>query len=327
MPTFTFSPDVNWTWDRLRFSRSHPPGVAGSNDDLASLYRAALQQSQDLLEAARVCGSAARPLPLFYSLSQAGKAIEACYGRPESTSHGLKLAEASPGVMGARVGVTRGGRFRSLSACMGSGVPTEAVMLGALMASLPELTSHVDFRGWPMPLPLIVTSNQLGDDGLLKITIEFRETPEDDATALALLREYPDAAERVTFVTHAGDQGLDTTLGTRVPALFRVPLPDSNASVHNIDYFIPEYDAGTMRGHWLRPSVVSTPSECPPTPLMTWWVILFGLSMFARYHPQEWVKALDPDRSPDAVVLDRCMTSALERVPALVLDAVTSAPR
>ena len=182
-----------------------------------------------------------------------------------------------------------------------------------------------------MPLPVDITSNQHGDDGLLQITIEFGEAPENDASALALLREYPDAAERVTFVTDAGHQGLNTTSGKRVPALFRVPLPDhcpdADASLHNIDYFIPEHDAGSMSGYWFRPSVVSIPGEHPPTPLMTWWMILFGLSMFARYYPREWVKALDPDRSPEAVVLDRCMTSALERVPALVLHAVTSAPR
>jgi hypothetical protein len=59
---------------------------------------------------------------------------------------------------------------------------------------------------------------------------------------------------------------------------------------------------------------------------MTWWLILYGLSMFARYHPRQWVKALDVDSSDVAVLLDRCMSAAMDRVPALVLDTIRACP-
>ena len=77
--------------------------------------------------------------------------------------------------------------------------------------------------------------------------------------------------------------------------------------------------------YWLRPHVVPVPGEYPPTLLMTWWLVLFALSMLARYHTREWVAALDVDHSDVAVHLERCMSMAMEVVPALVLDAIEGA--
>jgi len=55
---------------------------------------------------------------------------------------------------------------------------------------------------------------------------------------------------------------------------------------------------------------------------MTWWVLLFGLSIFARYHPQLWARALDVDGSQHAVPLEGLLDNALLAVPALVYDAL-----
>jgi hypothetical protein len=38
--------------------------------------------------------------------------------------------------------------------------------------------------------------------------------------------------------------------------------------------------------------------------------------------PYKWVNALDPDKSREAVVLERAMTEAMQVLPELVLDAV-----
>jgi uncharacterized membrane protein YjdF len=66
-------------------------------------------------------------------------------------------------------------------------------------------------------------------------------------------------------------------------------------------------------------------SALPPSILMTWWAVLFALSMVARYHPVEWAAALDPDRSTAAAFLERAMEVGLEVVPGLVLEAITAA--
>jgi hypothetical protein len=57
-------------------------------------------------------------------------------------------------------------------------------------------------------------------------------------------------------------------------------------------------------------------------PLMTWWALLYGLSMLARYHPAPWTEALRADKSRDAVPLEIAMDEALEAVPHLVLEAL-----
>jgi hypothetical protein len=53
-------------------------------------------------------------------------------------------------------------------------------------------------------------------------------------------------------------------------------------------------------------------------PLMTWWILLFGLSVFARYEPELWMEALDVNQSPLAVPLESVLQRALVAVPALL---------
>jgi hypothetical protein len=59
---------------------------------------------------------------------------------------------------------------------------------------------------------------------------------------------------------------------------------------------------------------------------MTIWALLFGLSHLARYHPDVWVKALNPDRSRTAVPLEQGMEATLRRSPELLSRAVGSGP-
>jgi hypothetical protein len=73
-----------------RATRASPPAQAGVDHHRRAIYNAALEQFEELLEAARVVGPASRPLPLFYALSQASRAIVAAGSDvPSVTSHGL----------------------------------------------------------------------------------------------------------------------------------------------------------------------------------------------------------------------------------------------
>ncbi len=96
------------------------------------------------------------------------------------------------------------------------------------------------------------------------------------------------------------------------------PRPSRDA----LDAIAPEYRWVGRR--WLRPALTGV--EPPPSPLMTWWALLFGLSMLARYHPAEWAGALDRQHSRAAADMERAMDFALEAVPHLVLDAVVPQP-
>lgn len=85
-----------------------------------------------------------------------------------------------------------------------------------------------------------------------------------------------------------------------------------------IDGLAPEY----RDSRWLRPVVL--PLDKPPAPLMTWWLLAYALSMYARYEPVRWVNALDVDVTTEAVLLDVTMTEMMLALPALILRAVTS---
>jgi hypothetical protein len=52
------------------------------------------------------------------------------------------------------------------------------------------------------------------------------------------------------------------------------------------------------------------------------WAFLFCLSELARYYPDTWVSALDPDSSVAAVTLEHGLDIALERAPALIAEAL-----
>jgi hypothetical protein len=50
-------------------------------------------------------------------------------------------------------------------------------------------------------------------------------------------------------------------------------------------------------------------------PLTAWWVLLFGMSIFARYDPGLWNTTLNLDRSGRAVSLRLLLDEALRGAP------------
>jgi len=52
--------------------------------------------------------------------------------------------------------------------------------------------------------------------------------------------------------------------------------------------------------------------------VVAWWLVLYCLSMLARYYPQEWTEMLDVDRSALAVPIEHFMSIAYSRVPELI---------
>ena len=89
------------------------------------------------------------------------------------------------------------------------------------------------------------------------------------------------------------------------------------------DRMAPEYRYHNSR--YLRPSIEGN-GQLPPTPLMTWWLLLYSFSMLARYFPRKWVAMLDLDSSPYAVSLQYACEAALTVIPHLVLEALDGQP-
>src|SRR5665647_311722 len=140
---------AGWTMRELRYSRSDPPRNASQNPHRQSIYRAALQQFEELLHAASVVGASSKPLPLFYALSQGGRAIVAARGDSdvyEIRGHGLcedRTGSADREILDRRIErvPSRNGSdaFGAVAAATGSGDIQGSVPLGAAWVATPDL--------------------------------------------------------------------------------------------------------------------------------------------------------------------------------------------
>ena len=311
-------------WYRLRASRAQPPGLAADDKARASTYRAALQQAEELMRAAGAVGPASRPLPLYYAISQAGRAVVAARGTDgqlDAPEHGLKFPTPAGAVLESLVAPTKKGQFPAIAAATESPALATGVQLGALMATLPELARLPELASqWHRPLPvwplrLENRMDQVAYQGLVPGLVVFDSTPVSADELAAALKPYPMQPRphiRNQAVLPPGLViGFDTPDGYGVELLWTDPDDGTDPLPRRY---------GPEGRRWLRPAVCGT--DFPPSLLMTWWAVLYGLSMLARYHPVEWVRALDLDSSPVSVVLEATLDVALEVVPELVLEAI-----
>jgi hypothetical protein len=141
---------------RLRMARTEI-ALSPLGERRRATATAALQQFEELMRAAEVSGPAARPLPLFYALSQAGRAIAAMgiNGDPwELQGHGL----AMPGDAGnntllyrkVRPNPNKRDSFHQVARVTKSTFLKSAVSLEELWASLPY---DMPATTSPRPLP------------------------------------------------------------------------------------------------------------------------------------------------------------------------------
>ena len=312
------------TENRIRMTRAAPPG-RGAEDERRPTYLAAIQQYEELMRAAAGTPYAARPLPLFYALSQGGRAVLAAHGGSEWTARGHGLAEdvISEPIVEATIRPAPAKRdlYGLVSDVVGSPRLQTSVELGALWSELPDLfdTPLPDQR-WPRPIrvvPAIYSQRELVIGAASRAALVFPSgmTPSKDELG-QLLMHYP-GAEDLAFATAPGVPGLlteTTTLGSGVLVGWRADNEEDEPP-QAVDV-APEHRF--VGAHWLIPRV----GGVAVTPLMTWWVLLFGLSLLARYEPAAWVAALDANTSLLAVPLEDALDVALEAVPHLLLEAL-----
>ncbi len=161
-------------WRRVRARRAEPLALAGQADDRKQVFQSALAQAEELWDAAAVVGPASRPLPLFYCVSQAGRAVCAAWTsgnewRPKA--HGLKRRESDEQAPGARVfdyatKVASGARgsYRMVASATRSRTFSGFTSVAELWMSLPGWpTSDSVFAGRPRCLTLEPIS-RAGDD-------------------------------------------------------------------------------------------------------------------------------------------------------------------
>jgi len=115
------------------------------SDERRETFGAALEQSEQLFAAAGVVGYEARALPLFYALSQAGRAIMAMSSKDDwkTSSHGMGAEQLDGSVSDVQLQNQKKGLFISVADEIRSSGLVGAVRLGDVLASISEVSSTV----------------------------------------------------------------------------------------------------------------------------------------------------------------------------------------
>ncbi|MFI5590149.1 YaaC family protein [Amycolatopsis sp. NPDC051758] len=345
------------SWQDIRALRATPPGLATADVDRRRAFVAALRQAEELAEAAASASYATKALPLFYALSQAGRAIAAAH-LPDPWQlhgHGLSVRSEADRILDSVVRPASGAQnsFQGTAAATGSPALSSSVPLGALWAANPDLR-EVHFPAatgaWPRPItiPLGTMQGPLGSDpgyaqrelqthGMVETAVDVPgKTAAEVTTAL---NNYPSL--RPAFGVKQGVIGPEKASGTDIVVRTtafdgmslaaiglscpRVTTPSvlwgrmrEFVSIVEVD---PEHRHDVPRQFlgFALPEVAGGPS---PHPLMLWWALLLGLSSLTRYEPAAWSEAVDLDRSEMAVPLEQVLDIAEERLPARILTSL-----
>lgn len=338
-------------WQSIRILRARPP--AGVTDERQAVFVSALEQSEQLMRAAHDVGPAARPLPLFYALSQAGRAIAAAHlpdGGWRLAGHGLTCRPphgrtdllrrvVGPQQASAKtLALSRPSSFAGVSNAIGSQPLSGDIELGAVWFGVPDLVEplpQMPDRDLTWRRPLRVFSPYWDEDDAnpaffasQRLELLVSGLPIDpDANAMLdadpLLAELIDHDPSSSGV-HAVPPARGMTNVQRRWAPNRECLPTFCwPGVQALDEAALERIAPDYRARGQRLMLPRLNGKDAPAPLMLWWLLLFGLSSVARYDPELWVAVLDVNTSEQAVPLEAALDEALDVLPELILTALT----
>lgn len=318
----------NDAWTRIRALRAAPPLLA-EDPERRAVFSAALQQSEELFAAARVVGPASKPLPLFYALSQAGRAISAAHNPDDATwaikGHGLTVHVDADDIRTAKVKTqaSKSGNdaVSAVTAALGSSPMPASTTLAELAAGLPELLDQQWLCGdATRALPIVpeVDASHWWEPSLPAARGNVHLQLLDGADVDARMARYADVAGYQVLVPPQVQDGYVT----RVLLSWPYPRSAEPAAWHRTVRHMHEV-AEHVDGRWyLRPRLGGL--EHAPDRLLVWWALLLALSSHARYQPAQWLAALDVDRSRLAVDLEDALRIAEHEVPVLIRSALGS---
>lgn len=340
------------TWQAIRLLRSSPPGLADDDAERRAVFQAALEQSEQLMRASEALGYAARPLPLFYAVSQAGRAIAAAHLHGDAwriAGHGLGEVRDKPG---GSVALRRfkpqpapqkwldDGRrdaFGAVAKATGSGTLSGSdIALGEIWCAIPELLPPYVQQltglddAWLRPL-VVFDANWHSDEihwrslrSPLKLLVAGLPAGANADQLNSILERYP-VAKGSGVQTHIGQAALggagEVLVGSSPHGQTCVNVIWSNIGSARIDEIAPQY-GGVYRGMDVRLLKPTLSSGDYLSPLMLWWVLLFGLSTIARYDPETWVSELAVNDTSNAVAFETALDIAVQAVPDLIASAL-----
>lgn len=323
--------DAPRAWRGIRTVRSEPPeSIAGvlSNSNRRNEFHMGLEQAQQQYSAARVIGYESRALNLFYGLSQAGRALAACSPNLHNsnwngTGHGLKFnTNLEQGLFGSKIQNQGGGEsdlFSRVSTAIGSPFRIGAAELGSIVVQLLDYDYTFKERNiYPSPLSAQTLLSGSGQPQRIELDMPTYDESVDRRSMTDVQR---------LFSAYPGLTGFKVQEDHENPAK---PLASNNTgkcflSVPNDRqcYVDPRtgnvYPPGVSdyRGTKIYLPCTGDTKE-PIRPVMAWWLVLFSLSMVARYAPSKWMKVLSIQDSQIASKVEFLLDAALDAVPDLL---------
>lgn len=316
-------PDVSsQSFFPIRATRAYPPGRASTDEERRATYGAALSQFDELMATARNASARSRPLPLFYALSQAGRAVSAAHGeeRWKLRGHGLSAPELDcPDICDVEIKLNPISKeravdsFQGVAAACGSELPKGAMSVGELWSTLPGVWDLLGESSRPQPLLASEEDSDAMHGDYAKL-FDFKHL----RLQLRGLRGEPAQSVQAELARYPGISGSKVITSSRSSAAIACPTDSPDYLGWRTTYERIARPDPVTGERWMRPAVAGSALNS----LMSWWALLFGLSMVARYEPGAWVRALDLDRPGLAAQLTELMDTALEAVPLLVLEAL-----
>jgi hypothetical protein len=339
-------------WDILRASRWKPPGSATRPAGRKLTYQTALEQAEELFTAAGQVSPKARPVLVFYGLSQAGRAIAAaaCKAYREEwklDSHGIHAVD-QPGPLPdvkLRTGASgSSGSFVRVSELLGSPVWEHAdVPFAELWDYLPNnatpsqaLTDDHTSRRMPLEvMPFNHPQPHPYASGLVTgLPERLIDDPQPGKALDDYLSAYPGARDYKEYLrTQRAPLDATAHLTPREVPHFTIDSDErvslqmhwSASDGTNLPPFVrDDYVLSLAKRHagsaYFFPEISSAGARIAP--LMAWWAVLFSLSMIARYNPSTWTQHLDINTSRYAYPVERLLDDALLTVPSLIAEAI-----
>lgn len=336
------------SWRAIRSLRANPPGNAGGTRQ--PTFTMALEQAEQLFRAAADTGPASRPLPLFYGLSQAGRAVVAARDAGAHwTFRGHGIGEAAS--VNQKTGTiadfhiephtSTSGGFKVVAAALNSSTMPGPTRLGDIWTLIPDTYRfelpkagrrqllNIDIKNYPDPFSPINAE-------ISNVPASLGVNPRPDADPSAPRTDWAEEEQRVRdyLNRYPSLAGYRFNNSGGQPIGFR-PHDDATATVPIQWPAGPEWPSGPARyqqlqrrvavsyaGHTnIYPTIDAT--NRPLHPLITWWALLFGLSILARYEPERWGRAIDINTSLEAVAVEHLLDTALDALPELLYRTLT----
>lgn len=318
------------SWRRIRHLRSSPI-IAAQSPSLSDSFTMSLQQAEQQFRAAQAIGFESRPLNLFYGLSQGGRALAAAFEAVgnnqgfELQGHGIKctnFGELAVDPIGrfSQLAVRSQGNnqtsFNKLSRLLASEPLRESADLGTLWGMLVEPQLHEPLSYPSHPVLLVEGDPERPSGGRQNVLMLSSVPAGIDINDAAAFAGFVDSYPTLRGGSLSRLAGTSTASGRRKESQI-IELSWQHEGL-----------ATDMRKTYslYRGSRVVLPAPSSGRgllhPLMTWWAILFSLSMLARYEPRTWTQLIDVNTSPHAVSIEYLLDAALDSVPDVLADTI-----